>query len=195
MGKRKFKAISVEKLDDTIINKIREWRNSDFVRLNSYNRDWISEEQHKSYIEALKINPNKGLYVFYLDESPFGVFQYSIDTNNQIIFPGNYLVSKEYSEMGYGAILLYFLNYIVFEKMNMRKSCGEVLGFNDSAKTLDEKFGHLEGIQRKQRLIDGKFCDIYLYGLFNNEWLEIKKKYERIIIHQISDVEIIAENL
>lgn len=171
MKKKKFKAVELNKLDDETITNIRLWRNSSFVREKMYNKNEITEEEHKKYINSVKNDPNRGIFVFYLDDIPFGVYQYTINTNNNCITGGHYLIDEDFQYMGYGVIMAYFISVIDFDFFKCNKNYGEVISNNKRLIELNKKMRvPLEGILRQQIMVEGQYLDIYCYGVLRNEW-------------------------
>lgn len=171
MKKKKFKAVELNKLDNETIANIRIWRNSSFVREKMYNKNEITEEEHKKYISSVKNDPNRGIFVFYLDDIPFGVYQYIINTNNNCITGGHYLIDEDFQYMGYGVIMAYFISVIDFDFFKCNKNYGEVISNNKRLIELNKKMRvPLEGILRQHIMVEGQYLDIYCYGVLRNEW-------------------------
>lgn len=178
----RFKAVELKCLDEETIAKIREWRNQPFVQQMMYSQKEISEEEHKKYIAALLEDTNRGLFVFYLDDEPFAVYQYTIHPEGNYVVDGIYLIAEEYQNMGYGVLLIYFVNEIKFHFLKCHKSYGEVLDINSRIIALNEKIGVVrEGVLRQQVVIENKYHDVWCYGMFSYEWEEKKKKIEKIV--------------
>lgn len=180
MVKKQFRAVELNKLDQKTIHTIRIWRNQPFVREKMYTQNMITEEEHQKYIEKVKKDPNRGIYVFYLDNEPFGVYQYEIHLEGNYVTNGNYLISEEYQCMGYGVIQIYFINEIIFKILKCHKSYGEVIDYNKNVIMINKKMGaNLDGILRQHILQGGIYHDIYCYSMFEEEWEENKKKIEK----------------
>lgn len=180
--KKHFKAVELKYLDDETIKKIREWRNQSFVRELMYTQQEITEEEHNSFIDSFFKSEKRGLFVFYLDDEPFGVYQYIYHPEGNYVTDGNYLIKQEYQDLGYGVIQVYFMNIIKFEYLKCHKSYAEMLANNKRVIMLNEKMGaHLEGVLREHYLIEGRYYDIYCYGQLEKEWIENRKKYENLI--------------
>lgn len=184
----KFKAVSLEHLDESTISNIRVWRNQSFVSEMMYTNHLITEDEHKKYIHAITNDVNRGLYIFYLDDRPFGVFQYQIHPEGNYVTSGNYLISLEDQEKGYGSIQLYFQNEIIFKCLKCNKSYGEVLEHNKKALITNKKMGGvLEGVLRQQRFYNGKYIDVYCFGLLKSEWNEKKTKIAPIVFEFVEN--------
>lgn len=190
--KKHFKAVELKHLDEETILKIREWRNQPFVKEMMYSKHDITEEEHRQYIDSLLKDENRGLFVFYLDEVPFGVYQYVIHPEGNYVVNGNYLVDREGGDLGYGAILLYYMNEIAFDVLHVNKCFGEVLEYNKRAISLNKRIGSkVEGILRQHVLFDGRYYDVYQMGMLKSEWSEYKEKLKNIIDLMIESVDII----
>ncbi|MCM1157875.1 MAG: hypothetical protein NC300_06875 [Bacteroidales bacterium] len=180
--KKHFKAVELKHLDKETIMEIREWRNQPFVKNMMYSQHDITEEEHKDYIASLLKDENRGLFVFYLDDIPFGIYQYTVHPEGDFVTDGNYLIDQEYQDMGYGAIQVYFMNVIKFDYLCCHKSYGEVLDINHRVGMLSKKTGGiLEGVLRQHRLIKGEYHDVYCYGLLKSEWEGRKNKLEQLV--------------
>ena len=187
MIKKKFKAIELNKLDGKTIANIRVWRNQPFVREKMYTQNIITEEEHTNYIKSIKSDPNRGLFVFYLDDEPFGVFQYRINPENNCVTGGHYLIDEEYQFMGYGVIMSYFIGVIDFDVLKCRKNYGEIISKNKRLIAMNKKMNvTLEGILRDHVSIDGKYYDVYCYGCLRSEW-EKDNKLKNMISKIVDD--------
>ncbi len=160
--KKVFKAVSVDNLDkDTILN-IRLWRNQDFVKKSSLQQHDITEEEHLRFIEQLKADINQQMYVFYLDNEPFAVYQYEVNTDKREVTNGYYLISEGYQNLGYGAILIYAVNYINAYCLDVDYNYGAVLGSNARQLRL-QKGAILVDTKKSDIEIDGQLVDVYYY--------------------------------
>lgn len=76
------------------------------------------------------------------------------------------LLLPEYTSKGIGTIVLDLLINITFKYLNIRKIETEILSTNDKSIKLVEKYGfEREGILKESVYINGRYEDIYLYGL------------------------------
>lgn len=185
--KKHFKALALNYLDDETIMRIREWRNQSFVKNMMYSQHDITEEEHRKYITSILEDKNRGLFVFYLDDIPFGVYQYKIYPEGNYTIGGNYLVKQEYQDMGYGTIQLYFMDIIIFNYLCCHKEYSEVLDINQRIIAINKKLNvPLEGVLRQHRFVNGKYHDVFCYGLLKTEWEQKRGKLEGLI-HKIVD--------
>lgn len=110
---------------------------------------------------------------------------YKIETNNKFIGYVKFtrirwfnrkaeisvMISKENQGKGYGYKAMEALIKFAFNKMNLHRLEAEVIEFNDISIKLMEKLGFTkEGVLREAKYSDGKYRDIYRYGLLKKEW-------------------------
>lgn len=163
--KKHFKAVELKYLDDVTIMKIREWRNQPFVRNMMFSQQEITEEEHINYIAALKQDDNRGLFVFYLDDEPFAVFQYKFNQTDKTVVTGSYLIDRQYQVMGYGGIMNYMINLIEYCYLKADISYAEILDSNAEGLRLQKHYnGTLDTILKNHIVIDGVSHDVYRYS-------------------------------
>lgn len=189
--KKHFKAVELKHLDDETIMKIREWRNNDFVRKMSYNQDVISLETHMQFIDDLRNDKNRGLFIFYLEDEPFAVYQYLLNPSKGYVKNSHYLIKEEYQNLGYGTLLSYFELEIIFYVLNYSKSYGEVLEYNKNVISMNKKMGAtLEKVMKKEGQSNGEKQDVYCFSVCKDSWEKSKQRYQKIINILVDDFDI-----
>lgn len=187
--KKKFKAVELNQLDDTTIMKIREWRNQEFVRKMMFNKDIIDEETHIRWIDELKNDTNRYLFVFYLDDEPFGVTQYKYHSEKNAIETGDYLISEDYQLMGYGVIMEYFEQKIVYYHLYCKQIYGEVIEFNTQCVRLNQYMGFESRQISQYENIDGRDYGVLIETSDIDIWeSQIKAKLGKIV-SKLVDIE------
>lgn len=162
----KFRAVALNRLDGQTIDQIRIWRNQDFVRKNMFHPHIITEEEHIRYIEKMKKDENRELFVFYLDGDPFGIFQYELYPDERAVVSGSYLIDENYQVMGYGAIMHYMINQIICYYLDVDTIYAEVIDINKSAQKSMKRFRtEPDTILKDHIIIDGIAHDVYRYNL------------------------------
>lgn len=181
MVKKKFKAIELNKLDEKTIANIRVWRNQLFVREMMYTQNIIAEEEHTNYIKSIKSDPNRGLFVFYLDDEPFGVFQYRrYNQTVPYIETGMYLIKEDYMYLGYGTLMIYFMQFIIFNVLNCRETRGEVMEYNNNALSFNKKM-QARLIEVKEITLGDKKYNSYCYSITKEKWNENEYRIKKIV--------------
>lgn len=81
------------------------------------------------------------------------------------------LLSKENQNSGYGSEAMLAAMKFGFNKMNLHRIEAEVIAFNKPSIKLVEKLGFVfEGALREAKYSDGKYYDIYRYGILKHEF-------------------------
>ena len=81
------------------------------------------------------------------------------------------LLSEENQNSGYGYEAMLEAMKFGFQKMNLHRLEAEVIAFNKPSIKLVEKLGFVfEGTLREAKYSDGKYYDIYRYGILKDEF-------------------------
>lgn len=84
--------------------------------------------------------------------------------------------AEEYRRKGYGTQAMRMLLRFAFAELNLFRVTAAVQEYNEGAIALLKKFGFAEEVRRRKALErDGRRWDIVLFGLLNDEWLELQK--------------------
>lgn len=193
MIKKKFKAIELNYLDEDTIRDIRNWRNQEFVRHNMFCQDIISEEEHSQWIQSVKADDNRNIFVFYLDDVPFGVEIYTYDTENQWVEIGNYLVSEEYQAMGYGVIMSYFGQDIMYNVLGYDTMYSEIFEFNKNALAVSRFLGAEKEVRKEPAHLNGKTVNVNIVRGKKQYWNSfLKEKLGKLVMKFVyEDYEVI----
>ncbi|WP_128331185.1 UDP-4-amino-4,6-dideoxy-N-acetyl-beta-L-altrosamine N-acetyltransferase [Apibacter sp. HY039] len=171
--------INFRLVNESDIEQIRKWRNSDLIKNVSYNRAYISQENQKLWFSNLENNKSQIHWIITNNLKSVGyACLKNIDYNNhRCEFASLYIGETEYLHSGIGAIVEFkILNYI-FEDLEMNKVSCEVLSFNKKVIQLHKRFGFItEGILKEQYILDNQFENVHLLALFKKDW-ENKKAY------------------
>ena len=96
---------------------VLSWRNSDRIRLKMNNQSIISLENHLNWISSLKNYSDCKYYIFYIDNTPCGVFSF-ININCEECECGSYMGNETY--LGFGILLNYLGFDCAFSNLNIR---------------------------------------------------------------------------
>ncbi|HAS74867.1 MAG TPA: N-acetyltransferase [Clostridiales bacterium UBA8960] len=95
----------------------------------------------------------------------------SVDWKNSVVEVGIFIGDKAYLGKGYGTDAMQTLIGFIFKEMNIRKIKLNVYSFNPRAIKSYEKLGFVrEGTLRREIFRAGEYHDIYVMGLFKDEW-------------------------
>ncbi|MCP4631872.1 MAG: GNAT family N-acetyltransferase [candidate division Zixibacteria bacterium] len=136
-----------------------------------------SRFSYESYFRDELRNKNRRLYKVVRIKKPVPLGKIAVfnsNPRNQSCEIGYYFDNK-YRGKGYGfkAISL-LLNYL-FDQMNYNKVYAQTGSYNKASVALLEKLGFTrEGVLREHHFINGKAYDDYIFGLFREEWDNIR---------------------
>ena len=81
------------------------------------------------------------------------------------------ILTKEHQSSGFGKAAMQKIMEYAFEKMNLHRLEAEVIEFNKPSIKLVESLGFIkEGTLREAKYSDGKYWDIYRYGILKPEF-------------------------
>lgn len=134
--------ITFKNLFDTeYTQELRNWRNQDFVRGNMTNHDIISEAEHNKYLDSLRHSKDNKIFVAFADKEPLAVITIKINTEENYIEPGMYIVNKNYLGKGYGIIMSYVRLEYIFAAMPEGRMRTVILDKNEKNINLQQKMG------------------------------------------------------
>lgn len=160
-------------LDERDLEQMLQWRNSDHVRQYSYHDEIITWEQHVNWFRGIKDNSSfKGL-IFELEGIPTGVMNFTnIDKRHGRGYWGFY-IGRPDTPRGTGTTLCELAVEYAFEKLSIRKLCGEVLAHNQASIALHRKLDFVqEGCFSKHVWKNGSYVDVICYAKFNPNYNE-----------------------
>ncbi|MBD2680432.1 MULTISPECIES: UDP-4-amino-4,6-dideoxy-N-acetyl-beta-L-altrosamine N-acetyltransferase [Nostoc] len=181
MGMPKREEYRLRPLQESDLEQLLEWRNSDRIRANMYSDHIITMDEHRKWFENNSKNESVIYKIFEFQERPVGVANVvQIDTHNEKCSWAFYLGDTNVPR-GSGAVMEFiFLEYI-FEVLKIRKLCCEVFAFNVSTIKLHKKFGFIEeGCFKRHILKNDKYEDVVSMALFSDEWIIKKSQIETI---------------
>lgn len=92
---------------------------------------------------------------------------------------------KKYQNHIYGADILLAAMCFSFNELNMHKILGNIYEFNDRSIRIAERGGaQREAVLRKHTYKDGRYYDMYVYGLIRSEFKDILKEAEKTFLRR-----------
>lgn len=174
----KISFIDILNLGDQYKNNLREWRNQDFVRQKMFNDKIISLDEHIRFLECLKENESKKIFVCFCNMEPFAILQYDVCADNSMEF-GYYLINKKWIDGGFGIVLEYAILNYGFYKLKVDKIFCRTLKINTKIIALHKKFGFQS--ENKKILLNDEYKDICYQTILIENWKEKKESIEKII--------------
>ncbi|MEN2775428.1 UDP-4-amino-4,6-dideoxy-N-acetyl-beta-L-altrosamine N-acetyltransferase [Acetivibrio clariflavus] len=169
-------------LDEEYIERLRYWRNQDFVRENMFNQHIISEDEHNEFISKLKDNKLKRFYICFMGIKPFGVLYYEYLSNSNNLEFGYYLIDKNYINSGLGIVMEYAILNHAFYKLNVDKVYCRTFVKNNKVVSLHNNFGFLTEKIVKYYIKDNEsYLDVAVQAIDKRNWENNKKSIEKYI--------------
>lgn len=134
--------ITLERLKEKDIELVRQWRNSDPVRLNMEYREIISEEQQKEWFKSVNNLQNNYLLIHYKGEKIGLLNDKNIDWENRTSESGLFLGQTEY----YNTFVPYFISIagieLNFHFLQWSKQYAHILRSNVNAIKFNAELGY-----------------------------------------------------
>ena len=169
-------------LQEYDLEMVLSWRNSERVRANMYTDHIISLEEHQTWFKKIKDEPTVDYLICEFQNHPIGLVNFTnIDKNNNKCYWGFYLGETATPLGGGGALGFISMEYI-FELVDFRKVCSEVLSFNNKSLKLHKKFSFQEeGCFKKHIYKNLEYQDVICLALFQEDWLQNKNDIAKIV--------------
>lgn len=178
--------ITLIPLNETHLEKVRLWRNSEDVSKYMYTSEEISAEQQQNWYNKIKHDSTQKYWVINYEGKDLGLASiYSIKPSFKSCYWAFYLGDSSVRGAGIGAKVEYNILKTVFEEMQFNKLLCEVFVFNESVIKMHEKFGfRRESYFREHILKNDTFHDVVGLALLKKEWeilkpIHYKNIYER----------------
>ncbi|AFY35676.1 UDP-4-amino-4,6-dideoxy-N-acetyl-beta-L-altrosamine N-acetyltransferase [Calothrix sp. PCC 7507] len=185
MEKPKSEDYRLRALNESDLEQVLEWRNSERIRTNMYTDHIISIEEHREWFKKISLDNNAVYKVFEFKGRSLGVVNATqIDRVNQKCSWAFYL-GDENVPFGSGAVMEFLFLEYVFEELKIRKLCCEVFVFNLTTIKLHKKFGFREEGYFKQHILkNNTYEDVISMALLVDEWIITKPKLEKLCFSQ-----------
>jgi UDP-4-amino-4,6-dideoxy-N-acetyl-beta-L-altrosamine N-acetyltransferase len=168
--------VQLKEISDKDLPLVLSWRNQEKIKNVMINDKNVSWDEHLAWFENLKDNEDIIVLLFSLDDRPLGLVNFKVDRLNEKCEWGFYIGAQD-APKGAGKLMGFAaLNYL-FNQLNVRKVCAEVLEHNIKSLTFHEKMGFsIEGKLVKHLRKNNQFIDVYLLGLFKEQWEQKRGK-------------------
>ena len=169
-------------LQESDLEMVLSWRNSERVRANMYTDHIISLEEHQTWVKKIKDEPTVDYLICEFQNHPIGLVNFTnIDKNNNKCYWGFYL-GETATPLGGGVAMEFLSLEYAFEILNIRKLCCEVFYFNEQVVKLHKKFSFQEeGCFKKHIYKNLEYQDVICLALFQEDWLQNKNDIAKIV--------------
>jgi len=178
---------SIKLVDATYehIETIYNWRNEPSIRMVMYSSDSLDWKEHVNWFASILEDDSRFLKVLYYQNKPYGIASFRFVNKESNVGEWGIYIGENSAPKGMGKVLAYQMLNFLFEELNVRKVCAEVLDFNEVSLKFHEKVGfQQDGIMRKHILKNGRYCDIYFFSIFKEEWNEKKLELEKELFYE-----------
>ncbi len=102
-----------------------------------------------------------------------------ISWRDRVCTTGAFIGEKENLCKGYGTDAKMFLLEYIFNTLNLRKVCSEVIAYNERSIQYSTKCGYKpDGIRHQHVFRKGEYWDLVQLAVFREDWLPIWKTYQ-----------------
>ncbi len=161
-------------------DRLREWRNRPEVAKYMYTDHHISGEEHGRWFKRTMADPTSRYWIIVCNDKDVGVVNiFNLDRRHQRCYWAFYIAEQELRGKGVGSFVEYSVLKYVFDQLQLRKLCCEVLAFNEPVIEMHRKFGfQLEGRLRAHVMKGGQPSDVYCLSILREEWQAEKSRIE-----------------
>ncbi len=176
------------KTERLILRKFKKTDIEDFIKIRADERLYvyqggISPKEREGYVEDLNrfiecYNLPRGSKKFAIEFNKTIVGIVGIERyNNQIkMCSMGWTIRPEFQQQGIAYEACKKIIDWLFNKCDINRIEAFVWQGNEASKRLTEKLGFvLEGVARQARILNGKFIDVYNFGLIKDDYLKEKK--------------------
>ena len=165
----------IEKEDADILQK---WRNDPYMRGLLVYRRPCTKEDTLAWIERMSAGENIFLgIVSKEDDKLIGIVSVAnVDRLNRSAEGGIAIGEPDFRSAGIGTEVSTAMLDFVFDYMNLHRVYVTAHGYNEISVLLSRKFKLVEeGRQREAILRDGKYHDVIILSILEDEWRELRK--------------------
>ena len=168
-------------LNSEHINLYVKWENSPAVRLYSRNIIPNTKEDMKRFFKPSESRLKKEINFeiwHKKDKKPIGFGEIAdIDWYGQKAYLGLIIGEPEYWGQKIGEEATKLMVEYAFNELNIYKLQAHITTANMGSWRCAEKNGLIrEATLKKDSYVDGKYFDTYVYSLFKDDWLKLKKE-------------------
>ncbi|ANQ53372.1 GCN5 family acetyltransferase [Thermosipho sp. 1063] len=129
----------------------------------------IESDDLKYFSETRIIDIPRRVVLNFFESIPIGFVTFNVRYFNRNAYI-TYYVRSDMRGKGYGKVILKKAIDYAFDEMNLNRLTAEVYEYNEISIYLLEKLGFVkEGVLRKAKYSQGRYFDIYVYGLLKDE--------------------------
>jgi UDP-4-amino-4,6-dideoxy-N-acetyl-beta-L-altrosamine N-acetyltransferase len=158
------------------------WRNLPHIRRYMLTDHVIGPEEHAIWFDRIFGNPLYRHWIIRCDEEDVGLLDlYDINALHRRCYWGFYIAGGNVRGKNAGMFAEYFVLQFVFQELQFRKLCCEVLDFNRGVLRMHQAFGFVEeGRLRGHIQRNGETHDVICLGILQAEWEAKRPQFEQM---------------
>jgi len=156
-------------IDESDLDRLLSWRNSEQVRRFMYSSQLIKREEHLRWFEAIRHDQKRYPLIFVRDETPCGYVNIGPIKPGGIAAWGFYAAPDAPPGTGHrmGQCALKY----AFETLHLHKLCGEALGYNEASQRFHRRLGFIQEGDLVDQHFDGSaYHNVICFGLTVDQW-------------------------
>lgn len=165
------------------IHLFLQWLNDEDVRHLFMKRAMpIDEAEAEAWFGTLHKRSDAVSFTVCVNDGPaIGMIGlHSIDWRNRIAATEAVIGNKRFRGKGYATEAKLLLLRYAFDTLNLYKIWGTIFSFNKASQAYNKRCGYkVEGIQRKQIFVNGKYHDRIFIGVFRDDWKRALMEFNR----------------
>ncbi|KHF39878.1 UDP-4-amino-4,6-dideoxy-N-acetyl-beta-L-altrosamine N-acetyltransferase [Halalkalibacter okhensis] len=167
----------LRELSESDLELVLNWRNSKPIQKYMYTDHNITMLEHQEWFKRVEKNENHIVRLLVYNEEPIGLVTINnFDNKNNKCYWGFYIGDRN-APRGSGTIMGILALELIFENLQVRKLCAEVLENNIKSLNFHKKLGFKEEGRFVDHIVkNNQHFDVIPLALFKAEWIDVKKK-------------------
>ena len=164
------KHTKLRQIEESDLPKLRDWRNSPYVRAGTREFRPLSMVNQVRWLESLAGDQNNIMFAIEVTELVGCCGLTNINFKEGHAEVSIYIGAEKWQGKGYATDTLRLLLEYGFKELRLHRIYAIIFEYNEASIKLFERNGFkLEGRHREARFWDGKFHDEWVYGLLDFE--------------------------
>lgn len=132
------------RLNPSLLETVRSWRNSENVRPFMQNQNVIAKKDQITWFKSIN-NDRNYYFVAHIKKDPIGLFNIKdIDHDNKVGECGSFLKSSEYWETKESMCFHFLLIHVAFELLGLKQVVCTILNTNKKTIALNLQIGYVK---------------------------------------------------
>ncbi|NGQ95649.1 UDP-4-amino-4,6-dideoxy-N-acetyl-beta-L-altrosamine N-acetyltransferase [Brevibacillus sp. SYP-B805] len=171
--------ITFTRMKEEHLEQVLKWRTQEDVTRFMYTDVEYDLDQQRKWFERISNSPTEKYWIISIQGKNVGVISLNqIDYRHKRSSTGFYIGEEKYRV--YGGIIPPFLYNYAFRDLGLKKITAEVMEGNENVVKLHKIHGYREvGTYRNHIYKYGKYHDVYLLELLQEDWVKESNKYRK----------------